>query len=128
MGLDGFDEDDLYQALDWAASQQTRIEDKLYRQYVKRSGQSPTLVLYDVTSSYLEGEHNELGAYGYNRDGKKGKKQIVIGLLTGQDGEPLSIQVFKGNTFLFRTIYGFIIKVCDIHNMFYSISPEFEIT
>ena len=98
MGLDGFDEDDLYQALDWAASQQTRIEDKLYRQYVKRSGQSPALVLYDVTSSYLEGEHNELGAYGYNRDGKKGKKQIVIGLLTGQDGEPLSIQVFKGNT------------------------------
>jgi transposase len=54
--------------------------------------------LYDVTSSYFEGEQNELGEYGYNRDGKKGKKQIVIGLLTACDGEPLSIEVFPGNT------------------------------
>jgi transposase len=52
------------------------------------------LILYDVTSSYLEGDQNELAAYGYNRDGKQGKKQIVIGLLTAKDGEPLSIQVF----------------------------------
>jgi transposase len=55
-------------------------------------------VLYDVTSSYFEGDQNELGEYGYNRDGKKGKKQIVIGLLTARDGEPLSVEVFKGNT------------------------------
>jgi transposase len=47
---------------------------------------------------YFEGEHNELGAYGYNRDGKKGRKQIVIGLLTAADGEPLSVEVFRGNT------------------------------
>jgi transposase len=51
-----------------------------------------------VTSSYLEGEDNELGAYGYNRDGKKGKKQIVIGLLCNERGEPLSTEVFRGNT------------------------------
>jgi transposase len=56
------------------------------------------LVLYDVTSSYFEGDKNDLAAYGYNRDGKKHKKQIVIGLLTGPDGEPLAVTVFKGNT------------------------------
>ena len=82
LGLGRFDEDDLYEALEWAASEQEAIEQRLYRDYVKRTGQTPALVLYDVTSSYLEGEHNELGDYGYNRDGKKGKKQIVIGLCT----------------------------------------------
>jgi transposase len=98
LGLDGFDEEDLYTALNWAAEHQEAIEQRLYRDYVKRSGQTPALVLYDVTSSYFEGEHNELGEYGYNRDGKKGKKQIVIGLLTARDGEPLSVEVFQGNT------------------------------
>lgn len=98
LGLGSFDEEDLYEALDWAAAQQEAIEQQLYRDYVKRMGQTPALVLYDVTSSYFEGEQNELGDYGYDRDGKKGKKQIVIGLLTGADGEPLSVEVFKGNT------------------------------
>jgi transposase len=98
LGLGCFDEEDLYEALDWAAEQQEAIEQRLYRDYVKRTGQTPALVLYDVTSAYFEGEHNELGEYGYNRDGKKGKKQIVIGLLTARDGEPLSVEVFKGNT------------------------------
>jgi len=51
-----------------------------------------------VTSSYLEGECNELGAFGYNRDGKKGKRQIVVGMLSDPDGRPASIQVFPGNT------------------------------
>lgn len=98
LGLGFFDEDDLYEALDWIGANQQRIEDTLYRRYVRQHGQSPTLILYDVTSSYLEGQDNELAAYGYNRDGKKGKKQIVIGLLTTQDGEPLSVEVFEGNT------------------------------
>ena len=86
MGVEGFDEDDLYAALDWLASQQARIERELYQAYVQRRGQPPVLVLYDVTSSYFEGECNELGQYGYNRDGKRGKRQIVIGLLTAADG------------------------------------------
>lgn len=98
MGLEKFDEDDLYEALDWAAANQAKIEDKLFKKYVDESGQPPTLILYDVTSSYFEGECNELAAFGYNRDGKKGKMQIVVGLLTSQDGEPLSVQVFRGNT------------------------------
>jgi transposase len=98
LGLNAFDEDDLYEALDWVALHQEAIEDRLYQDYVQRVGQTPALILYDVTSSYLEGEQNELGAYGYNRDGKKGKQQIVIGLLTAKDGEPLSVEVFEGNT------------------------------
>jgi transposase len=98
LGLEAFDEDDLYQALDWAAKQQPMIEKKLYREYGTRHGKAPALVLYDVTSSYLEGEKNELAAYGYNRDGKRGKKQIVIGLLASPEGEPLAVRVFQGNT------------------------------
>jgi len=97
LGLNRFDEDDLYEALEWAAAEQEAIEQRLYRDYVKRTGEPPALVLYDVTSSYFEGEQNELSEYGYNRDGKPGKKQITIGLLTASDGEPLSIEVFKGN-------------------------------
>lgn len=98
LGLGRFDEEDLYHALDWLAQHQPRLEKRLYRQYLKRVGQPPMLVLYDVTSSYLEGQHNELAAYGYNRDGKKGKKQMVLGLLTAADGEPLAVKVFAGNT------------------------------
>jgi hypothetical protein len=98
LGLGAFDEEDLYAALEWAATEQEAIEQRLYHDYVKRSGEPPALVLYDVTSAYLEGEHNALGEYGYNRDGKRGKKQIVIGLLTASDGEPLSVEVFRGNT------------------------------
>jgi transposase len=98
LGLGFFDENDLYEALDWIASRQTSIENALYKRYLKHQQQPPRLILYDVTSSYLEGEQNELAAYGYNRDGKKGKKQIVIGLLTSEQGEPLSVEVFEGNT------------------------------
>ena len=98
LGLTPFDEDDLYAALDEIANRQEAIEVLLYRRYVKRVGGAPVLFLYDVTSSYFEGEKNELAAYGYNRDGKKGKKQIVIGLMTDAQGEPICVRVFSGNT------------------------------
>jgi transposase len=98
LSLSPFDEDNLYEALDWVANEQEQIEKKLYARYLKSKKAPPVLVLYDVTSSYFEGECNELGEYGYNRDKKSGKKQIVIGLLTDQQGEPLSVSVFKGNT------------------------------
>ena len=83
LALEDFDENDLYEALNWLEAEQTRVEKQLYEAYVKRTGKPPAIVLYDVTSSYFEGECNELADYGYNRDGKKGKKQIVIGLLAG---------------------------------------------
>jgi transposase len=98
LGPDEFDEEDLYRAMDWLAVRQDKIEKKLYRAYAKKKGSPTLLVLYDVTSSYLEGQCNELAEYGFDRDKKKGKKQIVIGLLTGSDGEPLSVKVFKGNS------------------------------
>ena len=98
LGLGSFDEDDLYAALDDLCARQEPIEQALYRQYLKRRGAPPTLFLYDVTSSYLEGQHNALGDYGYNRDGKRGKLQIVIGLLADREGEPLAVRVFAGNT------------------------------
>jgi len=98
LGLEDFDEDDLYKTLDWIAEKQDKIEDKSFKEYLKKRAVPLSLVLYDVTSSYFEGEKNELAAFGHNRDKKGGKKQIVIGLLTATDGEPLSVKVFKGNT------------------------------
>ncbi len=56
------------------------------------------MFLYDVTSAYLEGEQNAFAAFGYNRDRKSGKRQIVIDLLCDADGRPLSIELFAGNT------------------------------
>ena len=96
LGLGPFDEDALYENLDWLAEVQASIEDRLFAQSLKIK--TVNLFLYDVTSSYLEGTHNELAAFGYNRDGKKGKCQIVIGLLCDEDGQPVSIEVFPGNT------------------------------
>jgi transposase len=98
LGLEAFDEDDLYGALDDLAARQNTIEKALWRNYLARCGTPPVLFLYDVTSTYLEGEQNALGAFGYNRDGKRGKLQIVIGLLADPLGEPLAVRVFKGNT------------------------------
>jgi transposase len=98
LGLARFDEDDLYEALDDLCARQEKIEQALYRRYLRQQKEPPRLFLYDVTSSYLEGEHNALGAFGYNRDGKRGKLQIVIGLLTDEQGEPLAVRVFEGNS------------------------------
>jgi transposase len=97
LGLGKFDEDHLYAVLDDLAARQERIEKALFRHYLGRRGQPPRLFLYDVTSSYLEGQKNELGEYGHNRDGKRGKLQIVIGLLADEGGEPLAVRVFEGN-------------------------------
>jgi transposase len=92
----GFNEDDLYENLSWLCHNQAKIEDKIF--FSKQQGTPPNLFLYDVTSSYLEGDKNQLAEWGYNRDKKKGKKQIVIGLLTSDDGVPVTTEVFKGNT------------------------------
>jgi len=101
LGISSFDEDDLYGALDWLEKNQSSIEDSLFR---SRGGQCQTLFLYDVTSSYLEGQNNELAKYGYNRDKKAGKKQIVVGLLKDESGLPVSVQVYEGNTLDQKTV------------------------
>ena len=96
LGVSDFCEDDLYKAMNWLNRSQEQIEKRLFSQ--RPSQQKPELFFYDVTSSYLEGEQNELANYGYNRDKKRGKKQIVIGLLCDEKGEPVSTEVFEGNT------------------------------
>lgn len=99
LGLSDFDENELYEAMNWLEDRHHDIEKFLMELNENKTEKKyATLFLYDVTSSYLEGDQNELGDYGYNRDGKKGKKQIVVGLLTDQDGDPLCIEAFRGNT------------------------------
>ena len=90
----------LYSNLNWLENNQLSIEKKLQKIHKVKAN----LYLYDVTSSYLEGANNELADYGYNRDKKKGKKQIVIGLLTNSEGMPVAVRVFKGNTSDSKTI------------------------
>ena len=96
LGLEPFHEEHLYANLDWLCKQQATIENRLFRH--RHPDGKANLFLYDVTSSYLEGTENELAAFGYNRDGKRGKEQIVIGLLCDEEGWPLSVEVFAGNT------------------------------
>ena len=97
LSLDKFNEDDLYENLDWLSKNQEKIEQRLFN--IRHKGKDiPTLYLYDVTSVYFEGEKNELATFGYNRDKKRGKMQIVVGLLCDDAGYPVSVQVFKGNT------------------------------
>lgn len=101
FGVDSekLDEHALYDTLDWLEAHQEDIEQRMFRKrYCSSSSEVPKLFFYDVTSSYLEGMQNELAAWGYNRDKKKGKPQIVIGLLTDSEGDPVSVRVFKGNT------------------------------
>jgi hypothetical protein len=107
LGLGAVDEDELYAAIDWLGERQQAIEKALARKHL-RDG---TLVLYDVSSSYLEGRCCELAKLGYNRDGKKGKLQIVYGLLCAPDGCPVAIEVFEGNTADPRTLGAQIDKV-----------------
>ncbi len=94
LALGEVDEDELYAALDWLHERQGAIETALAKRHLKGG----TLVLHDVSSSYVEGRCCPLAKRGYNRDGKKGKAQIVYGLLCAADGCPVAIEVFEGNT------------------------------
>ena len=93
LELGAVDEQELYETLDWLMGQQERIEQSLARRHL----QNGTLVLYDVTSTYFEGRTCPLAKLGYNRDGQRGKLQIVIGLLCTAEGCPVAVEVFEGN-------------------------------
>ncbi len=95
---ESFTEDDLYANGGWIAECQTRVEAKLWQLRPEKAGADKSLFFYDVTSSYFEGQQNALAEFGYNRDKIKGKKQVVMGLLTDSDGEPMSVSLFPGNT------------------------------
>ena len=94
LGVDSADEEALYQAMDWLLERQADIESKLAKRHLKDG----SLVLYDVTSTYFEGRTCPLARIGYNRDQKKGKLQIVFGLLCDVKGCPIAVEVFEGDT------------------------------
>ncbi|MDE0418957.1 MAG: IS1634 family transposase [bacterium] len=90
----GLDEDDLYDAMDWLLERQERIERSLARRHLEEG----SLVLYDMTSVWMEGTRCPLARRGHSRDGRKGTLQITFGLLCNRDGCPVSVEVFPGNT------------------------------
>lgn len=95
IGLcDDLTEGDLYASMRWLFDRQERIQKSLSKRHLE----ADTVVLYDLSSSYYEGDHCELAKFGHNRDKKKGKKQINYGLLTDKDGRPIAVEVFPGNT------------------------------
>jgi hypothetical protein len=94
LSIEDADEDELYAAMDWLLARQERIEKRLARLHLK----SGSLILYDLSSSYMEGRHCSLAHVGYSRDGKKGTLQIEYGLITDAEGRPVAIEVFAGNT------------------------------
>jgi len=100
--------DDLYFELGELSKFQDTVERK-WNLYNKQK--TNNIYLYDITSSYFEGTQNELAAFGYNRDKKKGKMQITIGLITNNEGFPLKIQVFEGNTNDHKTVNEQILSI-----------------
>jgi hypothetical protein len=93
LGLGQVSAKELYAALDLLGQAQPAIEATLARRHLKEG----TLVLYDVTSSYLEGRCCELAKFGYSRDGRRDRPQIVLGLLCAADGCPIAVEVFEGD-------------------------------
>ncbi|HEY5986612.1 MAG TPA: IS1634 family transposase [Streptosporangiaceae bacterium] len=94
LQLEAADEDALYRAMDWLLPRQARIEEALAKRHLAEG----TLVLYDLTSTYFEGQHCPLARLGHSRDHRPGHRQIVFGLLTNADGCPVAVEVFEGNT------------------------------
>jgi len=94
LGVCGTPTDDIYAAMDWLRARQDDIEKQLARRHLREGG----IAMFDLSSSWVEGSHCGLAAYGYSRDGKRGKAQIEYGLLTDSDGRPVAVRVFAGNT------------------------------
>ena len=107
LSMSGCNEDDLYEAMDWALERQDDIEKSL----AKRHLTDGTLVLYDVSSAAFEGRHCPLGKIGHARDGVRGRLQIVYGLLCSTAGVPIAIEVFDGNTADPKTLTAQITKL-----------------
>jgi hypothetical protein len=94
LGVAGASTGDVYAAMDWLAARQDGIEKQLARRHLRDGG----IAMFDLSSSWVEGSRCELAAYGYSRDGKRGKAQIEYGLLTDSAGRPVAVRVFAGNT------------------------------
>ena len=109
LGVGQCSADDLYAALDWLHDAQPSIERRLARQHLVGS----TLVLYDLTSTWLTGHCCELAARGHSRDGKRDDPQIVFGLICTGEGCPIAVEVFPGNTADPATVAAQVAKLRD---------------
>ncbi|MGH9307685.1 MAG: IS1634 family transposase, partial [Acidimicrobiales bacterium] len=98
LGLQDITTDEVYGAMDWLGGRQGSIESALARRHLGMGPNPSGLVYFDLSSSWVEGTHNELAARGYSRDNKRGLAQIEYGLLTDKVGRPVAIEVFPGNT------------------------------
>jgi hypothetical protein len=94
LGVAGASTDEVYAAMDWLLGRQDAIEGALARRHLREGG----MALFDLSSSWVEGSHCELAAFGHSRDGRRGKQQIEYGLLTARSGCPVAVRVFAGNT------------------------------
>lgn len=94
LSLGDVDVHELYAAMDWLGTRQTRVENKLAKKHLKDGH----LVLFDVSSSYYTGGKSPLIQHGYSRDHRSDRPQIVYGLLCDSEGRPIAIEVFPGNT------------------------------
>jgi Transposase DDE domain len=94
LGVESADAHELYEAMDWLLPRQPQIEAALAKRHLAEG----TLALYDLTSTYFEGQTCPLAKFGHSRDGKRGKLQIVFGLVCNADGCPVAVEVFDGNT------------------------------
>lgn len=109
LGVEDADEDELYAAMDWLLRRQPKVEAALAARHLAAGG----LVLYDLTSSYLEGRRCPLARLGYSRDGKRGLLQIEFGLITDAEGRPVAVDVFEGNVADPMTVAAQVAKVRD---------------
>ena len=94
LGVAGASADEIYAAMDWLVSRQDGIEQQLAARHLHQGG----IAMFGLSSSWMEGTHCELAAFGYSRDGKRGKPQIEYGLLADKDGRPVAVRVFPGST------------------------------
>jgi Transposase DDE domain len=94
LGVAGASTDEIYAAMDWLTSRQREIERQLAARHLRPGG----IAMFDLSSSWVEGSQCELAAFGYSRDGRRGRKQIEYGLLTDPAGRPVAVEVFPGNT------------------------------
>jgi transposase len=113
LQVEGVSEDGLYRAMDWLLKRQSQIERRLAQQYLQQG----SLVLFDLSSTYLEGEHCPLAKRGYNRDRKKGMVQIVFGVLCNAQGCPIAVEVFAGNTSDPTTLKNHLAKLKEEFNL-----------
>ena len=107
LGLGSVSANEVYEAVDWLGEQQAKLETALARRHLTDG----TLVLYDLTSTYLEGRCCSLARHGYSRDGRPDKLQIVFGVLCSQDGCPVAVEVFAGNVGDPSTVQAQIVKL-----------------